>query len=130
MLNKNESIIWTRWVEQGDEEVEEEVALPTKYEVCGRCEGKGTHVNPNIDGHGISQEEWDGPNWDQEEQEAYMSGRYDVSCYECHGTRVVKVVDWDYLEQSDPKLSAAYIAHLDDDAEYERTCAMERAMGA
>ena len=30
------------------------VQLPTRKEVCPRCHGEGTHVNPNIDGHGLS----------------------------------------------------------------------------
>jgi hypothetical protein len=130
MTDTSEFIVWERWVEtpEGDEEVE--VKLPAKFEVCGMCRGKGTHVNPNIDGHGISEEEWNGPDWDQEEQEAYLSGRYDVQCYECHGMRVVKVVDWDHLNNVNPKLAKEYADYLDGEAEHERMCEMERRMGA
>jgi hypothetical protein len=84
----------------GDEiEVEETVELPGKYEVCGRCQGKGTHTNPSIDGHGISQEEWFGPDWDDESREDYLSGAYDVSCHECDGRRVVLVLDEDACDK-------------------------------
>lgn len=131
MTDNNEFIIWERLAEQADgSEIEEEVKIPAKFEVCDTCRGKGTHVNPNIDGHGISAEEWNGPDWDQEEQEAYMSGRYDVTCYECKGERVVKAVDWDRLKDIDPKLAEEYGMHLDEEADYQRMCEMERRMGA
>lgn len=91
-------------------ELEETVELPGKYEVCGRCQGKGSHVNPNIDGHGITAEEWWGPDWDDESREMYMSGGYDVSCYECHGKRVVLVVD---EERCDKALYDEYYSALE-----------------
>jgi hypothetical protein len=66
--------------EQGDEH-----ELPTRFEVCGRCDGKGTHVNPSVDEHGISPEEFrDDPDF----EEAYFGGVYDVTCYDCRGERV------------------------------------------
>jgi hypothetical protein len=74
-------------------DVEETVELPAKYDVCDRCQGKGSHVNPSIDGHGISMDEWWGPDWDDESREDYMNGAYDVGCYECNGKRVVLEVD-------------------------------------
>lgn len=69
----------------------DEVEIPFQYEVCDRCNGKGTHVNPSIDGNGITGDEMAeaGPEF----LEDYMSGVYDVSCYECHGQRVVMVPD-------------------------------------
>lgn len=57
-----------------------------KYGVCGTCDGKGTHVNPSIDAHGISPEEFDD---DPDFRDNYFSGMYDVACYECQGRRVV-----------------------------------------
>lgn len=67
----------------------------SKMEVCDRCEGRGTHVNPNIDGNGITSSEW--AEWDEESRENYMSGVYDVRCEECNGANVVAVVDEDAL---------------------------------
>lgn len=83
-----------------------EVELPSKYEVCGRCRGKGAHVNPNIDGHGITADEWNGPDWDEESQEMYLSGGYDISCLDCGGDRVVLVPDEDRLTDEQRKLWA------------------------
>ncbi len=72
----------------------EEVQIPTKFEVCSRCRGKGTHVNPAVDGNGIGQEEFDE---DPDFQEAYFSGVYDVTCQKCEGERVEKVPDFDRM---------------------------------
>lgn len=98
-------------VELGDEiDVEEQIELPGKYEVCGRCQGKGSHMNPAIDGHGITAEEWWGPDWDDESREMYMNGGYDVTCHRCDGHRVVLVVDKAKIEQS---LLKEYLSDMD-----------------
>jgi RecJ-like exonuclease len=68
---------------------ETEVEIPIEFDVCDTCEGKGTHVNPSIDAHGITEDEWG--QWDSDEQEFYMSGGYDVECHECAGKRVIPV---------------------------------------
>lgn len=84
----------------GDENEPEfvEVVLPAKYEVCDTCDGKGSHVNPSIDAHGISGEEFaDDPDF----EESYFEGHYDVTCYGCGGARVVPVVDEDRARKED-----------------------------
>lgn len=91
-------------------DAEETIELPGKYEVCDRCGGKGTHVNPSIDGHGMSMDEFYGPDWDDEEREMYMTGGYDVGCYDCGGKRVVLVVD---DEACDKKLLEEYYECMD-----------------
>jgi hypothetical protein len=70
---------------------ESEVEIPVVFEVCGTCDGKGKHVNPSIDAHGICEDEW--ASWSPDEQENYIRGGYDVTCYECLGRRVVPVPD-------------------------------------
>lgn len=97
----------------GDEDIE----LPAVYEVCGRCRGSGTHVNPAIDGHGISASDecWD----DDDFREGYMSGRYDVICETCNGNRVVLVPDEDSLTPEQQ-------AQLERWNEFEYRDAMER----
>jgi RecJ-like exonuclease len=69
---------------------DEEVALPAKFEVCPRCEGTGSHVNPAIDGNGLTRDDFDE---DPDFAEAYFAGDYDVRCEECKGRRVVTVFD-------------------------------------
>jgi hypothetical protein len=113
-----------------DDGDEIEVKFPAKYEVCDRCEGKGKHVNPAIDGNGLSREDFDeaGPEFFED----YMSGVYDVTCYECKGERVVLVIDEDAVER-DPALKAHfadYLDELDAIAASYRESEMERKMGA
>jgi len=57
-----------------------------KYIVCPTCEGEGKTVNPNIDAHGLSAEDF---REDPDFAEDYLSGLYDVTCRACHGKRVV-----------------------------------------
>ena len=64
--------------------------LPAKRIICPRCDGEGKHVNPNIDGNGLSQEDFAE---DPDFAESYFTGLYDVSCEECGGNRVVDIVD-------------------------------------
>lgn len=94
--------------ENGDE-VEHE--LPAKYEVCDRCRGEGSHVNPSIGA--ITSSEW-ADDWDDESREDYMRGAYDVPCDECNGARVVLVVD---ENSADKEVLALYHAQQRSDAE-------------
>lgn len=71
--------------------------LPAKYVVCPCCEGYGTHVNPSVDGQGLSADDFE----DEDFREAYFSGAYDVRCFQCEGHRVVPEVDWDALTTSE-----------------------------
>ena len=81
--------------------------LPARYQVCSRCEGSGSHVNPAIDGNGIAADDFYGPDWDDESREAYLTGRYDVRCEVCKGQRVVAVLD---TSQCPPDLRERYEA--------------------
>jgi hypothetical protein len=58
----------------------------TKYQVCPVCDGEGKTVNPNIDAHGLTREDFDE---DPDFAEDYMSGRYDITCAACNGLRVI-----------------------------------------
>lgn len=46
------------------------------------CEGEGTTVNPNIDAHGLTAEDF---REDPDFAENYFSGTYDVPCRACGG---------------------------------------------
>lgn len=75
--------------------------LPARFEVCDRCEGYGTHLNPSIGQHAYSAEEF-AESFDDEEREQYFTrgGRYDVSCEVCGGKRVVAVPDEDECQRT------------------------------
>jgi hypothetical protein len=128
MRRKDEVILYSE-TEEGDEV---EIFLPTKKEVCGRCHGEGKHVNPSIDGNGITGEEWS--EWGDEERETYMSGGYDVTCEECDGANVVTVVDWEVPWASDKaedvELKRRYRRQLKSFAQLDQYERMERMMGA
>lgn len=110
---------WTEETDEGDCIVHE---IPARWEICSRCEGDGTHVNPNVDGHGITAEEWD-RDWDDESREGYFRGDYDVPCHDCGGSGKVKVPD---LDQIPGDLRERYEAHerakaqMDAEARYWR----------
>lgn len=57
-----------------------------RWIVCPVCEGKGTHVNPDIDANGLTAEDFDE---DPDFAEDYRSGVYDVTCYTCKGRTTV-----------------------------------------
>jgi hypothetical protein len=121
-MSKDPVIEWTEYTDDGDELPHE---LPARYEVCPRCRGTGSHVNPSIDGHGITEEERE-RDWSDEDWERYLTGFYDVTCYDCKGLRVVKVVDRDAC---DSELLARYEADLSENEAYERMCEAERRYG-
>lgn len=100
--------------------------LRLRYSVCPTCGGKGTHVNPSIDANGITQSEW-AEEWDDTDREHYLSGVYDVTCYECEGRTSTLVID---EQNSDPKALKEAHAIFEDDADYRRTVEAERRMGA
>ncbi len=102
-----------------------EVEIPTKFEMCQRCQGSGTHVNPAVDGNGLSQEDFDeaGPEF----RDDYMAGVYDVPCYECQGKRVVMIPDRDKLTKEERAAWYQQVKELADMAAEEEA---ERRMGA
>lgn len=119
-------ITWTREQDSEDENGEDTSAeittrFPAKFEVCHRCGGTGTHVNPNVDGHGITAEEF---SEDPDFKEAYFGGVYDVRCEDCKGERVVLEIDEQACERAG--LGALLKEYLDDQAEAARYEAEDR----
>lgn len=90
-----------------------ELVLPTKFDVCPRCRGTGSHVNPAIDGNGLTAEDFDEAGEDFRED--YMAGVYDVACYECQGKRVVAVPDFDRLTEAEKILWRKHVQEEADD---------------
>lgn len=112
-----------------DDGDEREVTVPGRYEVCGTCDGHGTHLTPSIRDHAYSREEFEEAFFEEEEREAYFKrgGMYDVQCETCKGRRVVLVPDLDKLSAEDRK---DYDAQQESIAESYRIEAAERRMGA
>jgi hypothetical protein len=68
------------------------IRIPAKFEVCSRCQGRGSH-DPEAFSGGFSQEDFDE---DPDFKESYLSGEYDVRCEECGGERVTLEPDRDH----------------------------------
>lgn len=93
--------------------------FPAKFEVCGNCNGKGSHVNRAIDGNGLSDELSSDPDFCED----YLSGVYDVRCDVCGGQRVVLVPASEAGEQAVQQVMQQHYAS-------EAEVAAERRMGA
>ena len=105
---------------ESDDQINE---VPAHYVVCETCEGKGSHVNPSIDSHGISPEEFAE---DPDFAEQYFSGAYDQQCNECHGARVVPDIDEDRATEAEKNAAEDVIeSHI----RFANEQAYERRMG-
>lgn len=109
-----------------------EYVLPAKFEVCGRCEGHGSHLTPSIGMHAYSAEEFAEEFADGEDRDAYFTrgGKYDVTCEICKGLRVVPAVTPAALSPRGKLAYARWCRDRREDRAYARMCAAERAMGA
>lgn len=112
------SLTFVLW--DGDEEHEYEI--PAKMEVCARCRGTGKHTNPNIDGNGLTAEDFAE---DPDFEEAYFRGDYDVRCSACFGCNVVRAPDFSAASFS---IKRKYVRYLKQQQEWERESYAERQM--
>lgn len=118
-----------------DGEIAVPVEMPTKREVCHRCEGYGTHLNPSIGEHAYTREEFYEAFYDEEDREQYFrrGGIYDVQCVECRGERVVDQIDREACKKSQNPLVRFALEFQDlserEERDYQRMCADERRFG-
>ena len=125
MANKIPPLKVEVYTDQNEDDADEtvEIELPAKYEVCPRCNGTGTHVNPAVDGNGLTQEDLDE---DPDFKENYFAGAYDITCEECKGARLILVPD---EERCDPADLKRYRDHQEFEAQMDRERAHELRMG-
>ena len=90
--NVNTRTMTATFTAEGPDGDETEYDVQLKFEVCDTCNGRGRYVNPSIDSHGLTREDF---SEDPDFTEGYFSGRYDVTCASCKGERVMPVVDTD-----------------------------------
>ncbi len=107
-----------------DEDLEEvrPVWFPIEWIVCSGCQGRGEYVNPSIDSHGLSQEDFD---QDPDFRDDYRSGVYNVTCELCKGRAVMPE-----LPEADDILRTARDKFLDQMHAWDSESHMERMMGA
>lgn len=65
--------------------------------ICPVCSGEGNYVNPDIDSHGLSREDFE---QDPDFREDYMAGVYNVSCRICGGSGKIKKEEWKAKQES------------------------------
>jgi hypothetical protein len=116
----------TMEIEYTCDETDEEITvrMPFKWSVCSTCGGKGSHVNPAIDAHGITESEFAE---DPDFREEYFNGAYDEVCYECQGKRVVPVLHAVTDEQR--VIIERVSEQAAEEADYRVMCETERRMG-
>lgn len=104
--------------ETGDEVT---VKVPHVNEVCGRCEGHGTHLTPSIGNHAYSVEEFNEAFDDDESRAEYFKrgGIYDVQCEECHGEKVIAVPTEDGATPDQKKHIQAFHQEQEDNRRYD-----------
>lgn len=112
-----------------DEDCDEkiEITFPAKFEVCTLCDGKGTHVNPSIDAHGITGSEME--ELGDEFREDYFNGTYDESCYRCDSQRVEPLIDESNLSSEEKKNLDTFETEQRDEAQWRAESEAERLMG-
>lgn len=77
----------SRWALE-DVGIDPAAPIRVRFEVCPLCDGRGRHVNPSIDAHGLTREDFDE---DPDFAESYFRGDYDETCNLCRGEKVVPV---------------------------------------
>jgi hypothetical protein len=100
---------------------DETYKVPGKYILCPRCRGTGRQCNPNIDGHGITAEEWNGPDWSDEDKEFYLSGGYDIDCTTCSGRTTILEVDEEACDKATLDKYFEYLKQKTEDKEEYRS---------
>lgn len=104
------------------------VYAPVINMLCPTCDGDGTVVDPNIDAGGISFDEY-GYDYDPDFEDDYFDGRYDITCPECKGHKVIQTLDFESIENrpdSYPMLTQMIAYMKNTEREIERE-AEERA---
>jgi len=99
---------------------EVELSLPSKKEVCSRCNGEGKILHPSIGEHAYTSEEFN-DEFDDESREHYFTrgGMYDVECPRCEGHNVMDTIDEDNIPDDMKVAYDEYIDHLNANERYE-----------
>lgn len=111
------------WIHEDDEGNELIEQIPAVWKICSTCEGHGSHSR---DFGAITSDEWNGPDWDDESRETYLSGGYDKSCEDCKGSGKVMIPDESTTE---PELYQRYMEWLSERAHQRYIEKRERDMG-
>lgn len=95
------------------------MSTPEKFCVCTLCKGEGTVVDPNIDAHGLSREDFDE---DPDFAEEYMNGAYDIQCPRCKGQRVLLTEELEAIYQREAERADERRLRALEDGDFEGYC--------
>lgn len=102
---------------ENEEGIERTIVLPGKPAVCRTCRGKGHRVHPDVDGNGLTAEDFA---QDPDFAEDYMAGRFDITCSECNGNKIIIQVDRNMAKPEDLAIWEDYLSCMAEaQAEYE-----------
>ena len=108
-------------------EFEASYELPAVFEVCPRCSGKGTIVNPSVDGNGLTAMDFED---DPDFRRDYFSGVYDIRCPSCNGERVIPEVAFEDLTTQQDGVYQTWIEQHRDEERFNRMWSDEIRNGA
>jgi len=108
-----------------------EVELPCKVDWCSYCDGSGGRSKYDIEGYDIDRMITDEyGETDYEFKEDYFSGKTDITCNMCDGTKIENIRDYDACNKLQKEIlkkdNECYQNEADERAEREA----ERRMGA
>lgn len=98
-----------------------EIAIPTRWVICGCCEGSGKS-SAYLGAFTCNDMAEAGPEFHDD----YMAGRYDRACDACEGAGKVQVADYSKMSKADRD---EYRAQCRADREVDAEHAMERRYG-
>lgn len=99
------------------------VEIPSRIELCHDCKGAGTVDHPAFS-NGITSSEW--ADMDEDSQETYMRGGYDVPCGCCKGSGRVLVPDAVRLTFAHKRVLVHQRQNERGERDYQREVAAER----
>lgn len=106
----------------------EELEVPSVFTLCPECRGAGSVDHPAFS-NGITSDEWNGPEWDDDSREAYIAGAYNITCGRCAGLRVVELPDVARCTFAERRFLVGVRRRQRQEAAWRREEAHERRMG-
>ncbi len=114
---------------ENDDGDEITVDFPTRWEICGDCQGEGTTYLgwAAADQPAFTREDFEdeGPDF----MEEYIGGVYDKECPTCDGTGKVREIDEDVAESKYPVAFKAYLDDCKSEADYRAMVRAEQRFG-
>lgn len=104
--------------------------LPCKVEWCDTCDGSGNRSRYDVGGYDISSMMYDEIGIiDEGFHEDYFSGRTDIQCDVCEGSKIHNIIDYDSLTPQQEKILSINDRCIREEAYDVAYAEAERSMG-